>query len=557
MFGWVSKAFRAVCAFLFLLPLFHYLSSVFPRKSVQQAVQASPKRNQVTYRITKVPMEASRPSSDRVVSSLELQRKYHKEAYEVISLGLDLDQQSPSDAASFYSKGINILRKAVRLEFTPDEWEEAKETHEKMKKNLDQIEARYQEIVSEQGGSGLATLPVATKGAKDVVDLTDGPASSTRSQTKSTGSKKNPTPGKVASASSASTAKTSSRPSSSAAPASSAAKKSSTPGKASAAASKPLNSSQNAASEPPKGNPEILKGIDPKMQEAILNEVVDRDLSVAWDDIAGLDQAKAAIKEMVIYPMLRPDIFSGLRTPSRGLLLFGPPGNGKTFLAKALASEAKATFFSITSSTLTSRWLGDSEKMVKALFAVARYLQPSMIFIDEIDALLSSRSTSEHEASRRLKNEFLIQFDGVASNSDDRIFVMGATNRPADLDEAARRRFTRRIYIPLPGPEGRAQIIKNLLKKVNKVHLTDRQFNHLVQLTESYSGSDLTSLCKDAAMEPVREIGSALERVDLADVRPIQFKDFEKALQRIRPSVSRDSLRELEDWNKQFGSLSS
>lgn len=182
--------------------------------------------------------------------------------------------------------------------------------------------------------------------------------------------------------------------------------------------------------------------------------------------LAGLEEVKRTLHEMIIYPNLHPHLFTGLRAPSRGLLLFGPPGNGKvryehshfvvelilrfllypdnqTLIAKAVASEAKMTFFSVSAASLTSKWIGEGEKTVRALFAVAKYHQPSFIFIDEIDAILSSRSTEEHESTRRLKNEFLIQFGGALDSPDVRVTVMGATNRPQDLDEAARRRLVR------------------------------------------------------------------------------------------------------------------
>lgn len=153
--------------------------------------------------------------------------------------------------------------------------------------------------------------------------------------------------------------------------------------------------------------------------------------TTGWNDIAGLENVKQALYEMVILPNKRPTIFTGLRQPPRGLLLFGPPGNGKTMIAKAVASEANLTFFAISASCLTSKWMGDGEKMVKALFAVARAKQPSFIFVDEIDSLLSTRNSKEHESTRRLKTEFLIEFDGATSGREvERITVMGMFPSP-------------------------------------------------------------------------------------------------------------------------------
>uniref|UniRef100_T1H577 AAA+ ATPase domain-containing protein n=1 Tax=Megaselia scalaris TaxID=36166 RepID=T1H577_MEGSC len=183
-----------------------------------------------------------------------------------------------------------------------------------------------------------------------------------------------------------------------------------------------------------------------------------------WSDIAGLEFAKTVIKEAVVWPLLRPDIFNGLRRPPKGILLFGPPGTGKTLIGKCIASQSKSTFFSISASSLTSKWVGEGEKMVRALFAVAAVHQPS--------------SDNEHESSRRIKTEFLVQLDGAATSEEDRVLIVGATNRPQELDEAARRRLTQRLYVPLPELEARIHILKNLLKTIVN-EIKDEEFTKI------------------------------------------------------------------------------
>lgn len=202
---------------------------------------------------------------------------------------------------------------------------------------------------------------------------------------------------------------------------------------------------------------------------------MDRSPNVKWDDIHGLDEVKKILKETIILPTMRPDIFKGLLSPAKGILLYGPPGNGKTLLAKAIATECKSTFFSCSAVTLTSKWMGEGEKLVKALFNLAYEREPSVIFIDEIDSLMGVRGGNEHEASRRLKTEFLIQFDGVNSNADKKVLVLAATNRPFDLDEACLRRLTRRIYMPLPDAAGRKVMIAANVKNIenNKISEED------------------------------------------------------------------------------------
>lgn len=305
--------------------------------------------------------------------------------------------------------------------------------------------------------------------------------------------------------------------------------------------------------------PVNLRNLEPRLIEHVSNEIMDKDPNVRWNDIAGLEHAKKCVTEMVIWPLLRPDIFRGCRSPGRGLLLFGPPGTGKTMIGKAIAGEAKATFFYISASSLTSKWIGEGEKLVRALFAVASCRQPAVIFVDEIDSLLSQRkSEGEHESSRRLKTQFLIEMEGFDSGSGQ-ILLIGATNRPQELDEAARRRLTKRLYIPLPSSEARAWIVRNLLVKDGLFKLSDEDTANICKLTEGYSGSDMKNLVKDACMGPLREAlqqGIEITNLKKEEMRPVTLKDFENALQEVRPSVSLNELDTYEEWNRQFGSLS-
>ncbi|XP_024889684.1 fidgetin-like protein 1 isoform X1 [Temnothorax curvispinosus] len=299
---------------------------------------------------------------------------------------------------------------------------------------------------------------------------------------------------------------------------------------------------------------ERLKNIDPNMIELIKNEIMDLGKTITWDDIAGLEYIKKIVKEVVVFPMLRPDIFTGLRRPPKGILLFGPPGTGKTLIGKCIASQSKSTFFSISASSLTSKWIGDGEKMVRALFAVAKVHQPSVIFIDEIDSLLTQRSETEHESSRRLKTEFLVQLDGAATSEDDRILIVGATNRPQELDEAARRRLVKRLYVPLPELEARKQIINNLLRSVHH-DLAEEEIARIAEKSAGYSGADMTNLCKEASMEPIRSIPfSQLEDIRMEEVRHITNRDFEQALINVRPSVSQSDLNIYIEWDRTYGS---
>lgn len=297
-----------------------------------------------------------------------------------------------------------------------------------------------------------------------------------------------------------------------------------------------------------------LKHFEPKIIELIKSEIMDCGPNLNWDDIAGLAFAKTAIQEAVVWPMLRPDIFTGLRRPPKAVLLFGPPGTGKTLIGKCVASQSKSTFFSISASSLTSKWVGEGEKMVRALFAVARVHQPSVIFIDEIDSLLSQRTDTEHESSRRMKTEFLIQLDGATTDSEEKILVIGATNRPQELDEAARRRFVKRLYIPLPEFEARRQLVQNLIS--NERHeLTQEDFLEIAKSSNGYSGADIRNLCSEASLGPIRSINmSLIEHISSDDVRSLQKVDFDNAFSRVRSSVSLKDLETLVTWDKTYGS---
>ena len=274
---------------------------------------------------------------------------------------------------------------------------------------------------------------------------------------------------------------------------------------------------------------------------------------VRWGDVANLERAKQALREAIILPMLRPDLFTGARRPWKGVLLFGPPGCGKTLIAKAVANEAEATFFNADAASLVSKWLGESERLVKQLFAAARENQPAIIFIDEVDALATERGTDQVGGERRLKTQFLIEMEGMRSRKGERIVVLGATNRPWDLDPAFRRRFERRIYVPVPGKEARARIFEIHTRGVELA--ADVDFDQLADMTEGYAGSDIAMICREATLMPIRELDASGDiRNRDVKVRPVCMQDFLDSLKHVRSVISPEELKRYEEWDAAYGS---
>jgi len=295
------------------------------------------------------------------------------------------------------------------------------------------------------------------------------------------------------------------------------------------------------------------------LAETLLRDIIRGSPDVKWESIKGLENAKRLLKEAVVMPIKYPKYFTGLLSPWKGILLFGPPGTGKTMLAKAVATECKTTFFNISASSIVSKWRGDSEKLVKVLFELARHHAPSTIFLDEIDAIISQRgeARSEHEASRRLKTELLIQMDGL-TKTNDLVFVLAATNLPWELDAAMLRRLEKRILVPLPEGEARQAMFEELLPATtSKLEIP---YDILVEKTEGYSGSDIRLVCKEAAMQPLRRLMSVLEASDelvpeeeLPEVGPLKPDDIELALRNTRPSAHLHAHR-YEKFNQDYGS---
>jgi len=287
---------------------------------------------------------------------------------------------------------------------------------------------------------------------------------------------------------------------------------------------------------------------DKVLESSIVSETPDLTL----DDVAGLEDVKRSLREAIVLPLKRPDLFTGSRQPWRGILLHGPPGCGKTMIAKATAGDIKATFFNISAAVLVSKWLGESEKLVKRLYELAKEKQPSIIFIDEVDSLTQSRSENENDAMRRVKTQLLSSMEGISSNKDDRVVTIGATNVPWEIDSAFRRRFQRRIYVPLPDEKARKIIFEINSRGIELDKSID--FKKLSQITNDYTGSDIANICREAIMAPIRELDST-NMIDDSSIkaREVTHNDYTNALKNVSKSVSKQELIKFIEWDKEFG----
>jgi len=322
-----------------------------------------------------------------------------------------------------------------------------------------------------------------------------------------------------------------------------------------------------------------------KLQAALSSAIVTEKPNVKWEDVAGLEQAKGLLKEAVILPIKFPQLFTGKRTPWKGILLYGPPGTGKSFLAKAVATEAGAScFLSVSSSDLVSKFQGESERLVKNLFELARKNSPAIVFVDEVDSLCGARGDGDNESARRIKTEFLVQMQGVGQDNTG-ILVLGATNTPWELDPAIRRRFEKRVYIPLPEAPARLSLFKSHIGGTPN-NLQTADFQRLGDNTEGFSGSDISVMVRDALYEPVRTCqvathfkqcldpanpqdhlyepcapsDPAAEEMTVMEVpdgklKPpaVNMKHFEAIIKNAKSSVSPQDLERFEEWTRQFG----
>jgi vacuolar protein-sorting-associated protein 4 len=288
------------------------------------------------------------------------------------------------------------------------------------------------------------------------------------------------------------------------------------------------------------------------LQEMIADTILTERPDLKMSEVAGLEDAKQAIQEAILSPMKHPELFKGkARQPWKGILFYGPSGCGKTLIAKAVACEVHATFFNVSAGNIVSKWLGESEKLIMTLFDMARKNQPSVIFMDELDSVGVSRTGHDVGGERRLKTQLLTELQGLASNPDERVTVIGATNLPWELDFALRSRFEKKIHIPLPGKSSRRRIFEIHMEDIDVSPEVD--FDELADLTEGYSGRDIGVVCRETAMEPIRDLqrtGKLDHDGAVLDLRPVSRQDFLRAIENIGPGTPPEDIRRYIDWGE-------
>ncbi|XP_045451298.1 outer mitochondrial transmembrane helix translocase isoform X3 [Melitaea cinxia] len=270
--------------------------------------------------------------------------------------------------------------------------------------------------------------------------------------------------------------------------------------------------------------------------------VVPEEINVNWKDIAGLDHLINELRETVILPIQKRELFadSRLTQPPKGVLLHGPPGCGKTLIAKATAKEANMSFINLDVSLLTDKWYGETQKLAAAVFSLAVKLQPCIVFIDEIESFLRTRTQHDHEATAMMKTQFMSLWDGLITDPACTVIIMGATNRPQDLDRAIQRRMPATFHVAMPAAPQRERILQLILRA--EPTASDIDYSRLGAATEGFSGSDLHELCRQAAVYRVRDLAKTNKSTSDSDdeyvdaVRPITMDDLCLALAKIKES---------------------
>jgi katanin p60 ATPase-containing subunit A1 len=323
----------------------------------------------------------------------------------------------------------------------------------------------------------------------------------------------------------------------------------------------PPRKRRNTTPPPPAAKPDKLPlpNLNPLEQQIVEMGILVREPNVSWDSIAGLSQVKRLLRQNLVFLPMRPDISRGLLAPWKSVLFYGPPGTGKTFMAKAVATECRRTFFNITSAAISSKWHGESEKLVQYVFDLAEQMAPSTIFFDEIDSVASQRgNANENDVSRRMKAQLLTKLEGIDSISDNQnVFVLAATNFPWDLDEALLRRFQKRIYIPLPDADARAEILKmSMGDMVDEDSFAIREW---AERLDGYSCADIANLCRDAAqmvfearvenLDPDEWMAMSAEAARVI----IRDQDFAGAVAARKSSVDQNTINRYEDWRSSKG----